>query len=223
MRIATIGATMLMLAGCDGILGEGRLPNQAANNLKAIGLVMHVYVNANDTLPPRAIMGEGGKPLLSWRVAMLPYFGMGELYREFKTDEPWDSPQNIKLLSRMPDLYRPRKTIPKEPHSTYLRAIVGPDTVFGALGETPKKFFDVGSFSDTTIIVVEAKEPVPWTKPDELEYDPSGPSPKLGGERFSGGACVLFVNGTVKQIPDHTNEKTIRSLMILKKQKTPPE
>jgi hypothetical protein len=100
---------------------------------------MHVHQSANLTLPPRAIMGEGGKPLLSWRVAMLPYLGMGELYWEFKTDEPWDSPQNIKLLSRMPDLYRPRKTIPKEPHSTYLRAIVGPDTVFGALGETPKR------------------------------------------------------------------------------------
>jgi hypothetical protein len=78
---------MLMLAGCDGILGEGRLPNQAANNLKAIGLGMHVYQSANLTLPPRAIMGEGGKPLLSWRVAMLPYLGMGELYWEFKTDE----------------------------------------------------------------------------------------------------------------------------------------
>jgi hypothetical protein len=88
----------------------------------------------------------------------------------------------------------------------------------------PKTLSDVGeSFTDTTLIVVEAEEPVPWTKPDELEYDPSGPPPKLGGERFSGGACVLFVNGIVQQIPDHTDEKTIRSLMILKKQKTPPE
>ena len=51
--------------------------------------------------PPAAIYSKDGKPLLSWRVAILPYLGLDNLYKQFHLDEPWDSPHNIKL-SAMP-------------------------------------------------------------------------------------------------------------------------
>ena len=47
-------------------------------------------------------MTMSGKPLLSWRVHLLPFLEENELYEQFKLDEPWDSPHNIKLLDQMP-------------------------------------------------------------------------------------------------------------------------
>jgi hypothetical protein len=43
------------------------------NNLLQIGLAMHNFHDTNGHLPPQAIADKQGKPLLSWRVAILPY------------------------------------------------------------------------------------------------------------------------------------------------------
>ena len=72
------------------------------NNLYVMGLAMHGYADANGTFPPAANCDAQGIPLLSWRVAILPYVGAGSLYSKFKLDEPWDGPNNIKLLPLIP-------------------------------------------------------------------------------------------------------------------------
>src|SRR5262249_9733230 len=41
------------------------------------------------------------------RVALLPYLGEGDLYRQFRLDEPWDGSHNQALLRRMPAIYAP--------------------------------------------------------------------------------------------------------------------
>jgi prepilin-type processing-associated H-X9-DG protein len=45
-------------------------------------------------------------------------------------------------------------------------------------------------------MVVEAAQSVPWTKPEELPYDPAKPVPKLGGF-FSGGFNAAYMDGSV--------------------------
>ena len=50
--------------------------------------------------------GIGVTPLLSWRVAILPFIGEQNLYNRFRLDQPWDSPHNIALLPLMPALGR---------------------------------------------------------------------------------------------------------------------
>ena len=45
----------------------------SAKNLGNLGLAMHNYHDANGALPGAAIFDKNGKPLLSWRVAILPY------------------------------------------------------------------------------------------------------------------------------------------------------
>ena len=64
---------------------------QCVNNIKQIMLAMHNYHSANNSFP-RDITDKNGKPLLSWRVAILPYVEQGVLFDKFKLDEPWDSP-----------------------------------------------------------------------------------------------------------------------------------
>src|SRR3954467_15200883 len=55
---------------------------QSANNLKQIGVAMHSFHDANNGFPAAAILDAKGKPLLSWRVAILPYIEEENLYRQ---------------------------------------------------------------------------------------------------------------------------------------------
>ncbi len=66
---------------------------------------MHNYHATNGSLPKPAITGKDGKPLLSWRVAILPFIEQQPLYNKFKLDEPWDSPNNKALIKEMPPVY----------------------------------------------------------------------------------------------------------------------
>ena len=80
-------------------------------NLKRIGLALHNYHDAQGHFPPAAITGKDGQPLLSWRVAILPYLvdydgrSRDDLFKEFHLDEPWDSPHNRALFDRMPAVF----------------------------------------------------------------------------------------------------------------------
>src|SRR5262249_39005449 len=77
------------------------------NNLRQLGLAIRQYHEQHGNLPPAAISDPGGKPLLSWRVAILPYLGKdgAELYKKFRLTEAWDSPHNKKLLEKMPGIF----------------------------------------------------------------------------------------------------------------------
>jgi len=81
------------------------------NNLHQLALAMHNYASTDDRLPPAMVRDKNGKPLCSWRVLLLPYLEEEALYKQFKLDEPWDSPNNIKLLNRMPKIL----SEPREP------------------------------------------------------------------------------------------------------------
>ena len=52
---------------------RARLSTQSMNNLKQMALGMHAYHDVNGGLPAPAVCSKDGKPLLSWRVAILPY------------------------------------------------------------------------------------------------------------------------------------------------------
>jgi len=77
---------------------------QSVNNLKQIMLAMHNYHDVYKSFPPQAIRSKEGKPLLSWRVALLPYLNEQPLYQQFHLDEPWDSAHNKPLIEKMPAL-----------------------------------------------------------------------------------------------------------------------
>jgi Protein of unknown function (DUF1559) len=127
------------------------------------------------------------KPLLSWRVALLPYLGREELFRQFRLDEPWDSPHNLALADQMPDVYGlPWLVDYRElPNLTCFQVFVGPGAAFeGSTGISSRDFADGVS---NTILVGTAEQPVLWTKPVDLEFRADGPLPKLkvlptGGE-----------------------------------------
>lgn len=93
------------------------------NNLKELMLAVHNYHDTHAYFPVD-VTNKDGKALLSWRVLLLPYLGKTELFKQFKLDEPWDSPANIKLLPQMPDIYRVGIE-PKNSITTYYQVFSG--------------------------------------------------------------------------------------------------
>jgi hypothetical protein len=186
---------------------------QSANNLKQIGLALHNYHDTYGTFPPAIVYGPDGKPLYSWRVLILPFLGEQRLYSQFKLDEPWDGPNNRRLLAQMPKVYvHPMQGGPTEPYATYYQVLTGGGAMFDVGPQSrPRRFTDVTDGMATTILVVEAAQPVPWTQPAELSYAPDRPLPSMGlnARTFN----VLMVDGSVHPIPKDTDEKTLRALI----------
>jgi prepilin-type processing-associated H-X9-DG protein len=181
------------------------------NNLKQMALAMHNFHDTMGHLPPSAIVDKEGRALLSWRVAILPYIEQDNLYKQFHLDEPWDSEHNKKLLAQMPKLYAATgQKHPAEPFETFYQVFTGKGTMFE--GTQGIKFTDVTDGLSYTLMIVEAADAVPWTKPDDLRYSPDKPLPKLGGQ-FPGGCNAAFGDGSVKFLSQSIDEKTLRALI----------
>ena len=104
-NIATAGILVgLLLPAVQSARGAARRMT-ASNNLKQVMLGLHNYHDAYKRLPPSAITDDNGKPLLSWRVAVLPFVEEQALYEKFHLDEPWDSEHNLPLSKELPAAY----------------------------------------------------------------------------------------------------------------------
>ena len=105
--------------------------NAAADNVRRLGVALHHYHDANGRFPTVGNFDKQGRPLLSWRVHLLPHLGEQKLYKEFHLDEPWDSEHNKKLVAKMPKVFA-NPAVPKlaaDGKTTFL-ASVHPDAVF---------------------------------------------------------------------------------------------
>jgi hypothetical protein len=182
------------------------------NNLKQLGLGMLNYAETFGHFPPAAIADKAGKPLLSWRVAVLPFIEQANLYREFKLDEPWDSDHNKKLLDKMPPVYAPPlKPAGWQPNTTFYQVFTGEQTLF-----PPGKKMTLRDIKDgtaNTLLMVEAYEAVPWTKPADLPYDPARPLPQLGGIFHNGFQAVMADASTGRFLPKDIPPATLRALI----------
>ena len=153
---------------------------QSINNLKQIGLAFHNFAASNNHLPPPVLYGgKSGKVPYSWRVALLPYLEQQDLYNSYNFDEPWDGPSNSKLLDKMPAVYGyPRLGGTSKTHAAYF-VFTGEQTMLGK-GAQPS-FMDITDGMSNTILAVEAQREIPWTKPEDIPFDPQLPLPQIGG------------------------------------------
>src|SRR5579864_4298897 len=113
------------------------------NNLRMMAEAIWDYHDTYKTLPADIVDAEG-KPLLSWRVRLLPFIEQNNLYKEFKLDEPWDSPHNRELTRKIPHTYlNPyyAEAHAQELGKAYVVAPRGPKTFFG-IGK-PRKVEDI--------------------------------------------------------------------------------
>jgi hypothetical protein len=188
---------------------------RSANNLKILGLAMHMYYDTYGSFPTAELrdrrLGDRGQPY-SWRVALLPFLGAEEenLFYQYRRDEPWDSPANKAVLDYMPGEFAMPGSARAAHGLTHYQVLVGPGTAF----ERPDlrvKLSDFPRGAEQTILVVEAAVPVPRTKPEDLPYSLDGPLPKVGG-LGGGGFHALFADGTVRWIGAEQQESALRTL-----------
>jgi prepilin-type processing-associated H-X9-DG protein len=178
-----------------GTAQEEATQAQSVNHLKQIGLAFYSFADSRNHLPPPVLYGgKSGKVPYSWRVALLPYLEQQELYNSYNFDEPWDGPQNSKLLDKMPAIYAyPRLAGASKTHAAYF-VFTGKDTLLGS-GSNPV-IADISDGMHRTILAVEARREIPWTKPEDIPFDAAMPLPQIGGFTPDG-ANVLFGDGSV--------------------------
>lgn len=213
MGPATMGVGVALLLPAVQAAREAARRTQSVNNLKQIGLAMHNYSDAMQHLPARANVDKNGKPLLSWRVHMLPYLEENALYQQFHLDEPWDSEHNKKLIEKMPAVYRQPNGNAEGFKTCYL-VPVAKGTMFESF--KPVRFGNITDGTSNTIMAVEANldSSVIWTKPEDIEIDMKAPLDGLLGLR-PGGFNALFADGSVRFIAQQIDLDTMRALFTM--------
>lgn len=207
----TTGVLVGMLLPAVQAAREAARRMTASNNLKQIGLAMHNYHATHRQLPPRVSVDDQGRPLLSWRVALLPFLGEQVLYQQFHLDEPWDSPHNIRLVDQMPAIYTDPSSV-NGAGTTVFQVPVGDGFLFAKTGAT--KFREVTDGLSNTLMVVETSSgsAVPWTAPDDIAIDSTMPVDGLGGSH-PGGFHVLMADGSIRFVANSVDRDVVRALL----------
>jgi hypothetical protein len=185
--------------------------SQATNNLKQLMIAMHNFHDVNGHFPPPAVLGPDGKTAHSWRVAILPYIEEIELYKQYKMDEPWDSASNKKVLAKMPAVFRDPTADAASLETSYF-TLVGSATALGAKNGKGTKLQEITDGTSNTIALVEAKRAVPWTKPEDIEYNTDKPLPRFGGWR-DGGFLTAYCDGSIRYVSDTTDPQVLHALI----------
>ena len=186
---------------------------QSSNNLKQIGLAFHNYESTYQRLPPRAIKDDDDKPLLSWRVLLLPYCEEQQLYSEFHLDEPWDSEHNSKLIERMPAFYRDPSSQAPPGHTTYV-------VPFGGEKESPTLWdLEDGRFANITdglsntllALKVPDESAVVWSKPDDFDISAADLMEVLKASQKP--VQIAIADGSVRMVEPAALEEILEALL----------
>jgi hypothetical protein len=187
---------------------------QCRNNLKQIALALHNYRETKGCFPPAYIADKNGKPMHSWRVLILPYLDNEAIYKQYNFNEPWDGPNNKKLLASRPSMYACSSDddswAPGAACTNYV-AVVGTNAAWS--GSEPKSL--TGDLSTTIMLVEVAGANIQWTEPKDVSLDAlltSSPgSLTVSSKHFyndefftylsNPGAYVAFADGSVRFLP----------------------
>jgi len=223
-------AVLVGVLVCGGILAALLLPAvgaargaarraQCTNQLKQIGLAMYNYHDTYKCFPPAVITDEDGKPMRSWRVAILPFVEQAPLYDQYDFSEPWDGPNNRALESMFPDTYRCPSDTASGPLNAGYVMIVGK----GTLGGEPNEAVNIARVMDgtaNTILAIEvAGSDIHWMEPRDLTVEEAVTfitNPAATGllHAHPGGVNVLKADGSVRFLPESTDPEMVRSLLI---------
>lgn len=209
---------------------------RSKKNISRIALAMHEYHNKHGHFPPAVSLGPDGKTPHSWRVELLPFVGASEIYDKYRMDEPWDSEQNEQILKDMPAVFRSpvatRDSINTAyfvfagtnsitDHNAELQELpVTPpsgfsnDPLFSSIpGKNGPKIFEATDRSSLTILIVEAKRAIPWTKPEDIPFDYGKKLPELAGY-WGDGFWVAFADGSAQFIAEEIDAELLKQLIM---------
>jgi hypothetical protein len=210
----------------------------STENLKDISKALFQFHEKHKFFPPAVVYGSDGKPWHSWRVLILPYLEQTRLYDQYRLDEPWDSPNNEKLLAMMPDCYHDPIYGPSRGMYTHYAAIVGPGCAFRTEPRKPLDFlpnssgltgattalpdFRDGVSATITVGPVSPKRELLWTKPEDITYRDNIPTPGGIGSfaapyhtRFGDSGMFAFADTSRRLLWSNTAADAFRKLLLI--------
>lgn len=207
-NIAMMGTLTGLLLPAVQQAREAARRTQAVNQLRQIALAHHNYHDVYGHFPTD-ILDADGQPLLSWRVAILPFMEQQALYEQFHLDEPWNSEHNLPLLKQMPESYQ-SANVPSESRTVFLR-FTGMGTPFE---KTKPKFVDCLDGTSNTIMAVEANADLAseWSRPGDIPFQNDQPVSAVGQLR-PGGFNAVFCDGAAHFLPNTISQELLKNLI----------
>jgi type II secretory pathway pseudopilin PulG len=215
--VAIVLVVVLVLCGGVGLAlllpavqaaREAARRSQSSNNLKQIGLALHMYHDQYKTFPPAVVTDANGKPLYSGRVLLLPYLEQQNLYEAFNKDEPWNSDNNLPLTQTPIKTFMDPSSTDNKPGKTDYLFVTGQGTIFEA-----GQYTSMGAITDgtsNTMVLVEVKSAgINWAEP--RDHDMSAATPLPPGNH-PGGNIVVLADGSVRFISKNINPQMLRQL-----------
>ncbi len=178
---------------------------QKMNSLKQIGLATHNYHAIHGHLPPRCFTDPAGKPLQSWRVAILPLIEQQAAYDAFNLKEPWNAASNQKVAATQIPVYRNGKS---ETTKTTFRAPVMKGSLWEGDGP-PRQFGQMTDGLSNTIAVIDAplSAATAWANPEPWLISAEDPMSDIFGDRETVAALILDGSVITLKKSEMTNEK----------------
>ena len=217
---------LLCSVGCGFVfrilLPAVRAAQQAAdrascvNNLKQIGIALQTYHDVYGCFPAPFIPDANGKPMHSWRVALVPYMESGIFYSMYDFNRPWDSPANLRLAKVSLPFY----VCPSAKHVPGLTnyvMIVGPKAASRA-GERGALDRITDGPANTVIVAEIADSDIFWSEPRDLNFDEMSfqindrSKPSISSHHHHG-AMAVFVDGSVRFLDESTSPEELRAML----------
>lgn len=168
--ISTVGVALaVFVALANAIRNAQRSARSMAaeSPLNQLLAALHNYHDAHGRFPPAYIADENGTPIHSWRVLILPYIDQVALYDAYDFSEPWNGPNNSKLINQMPRMFC-SATERQSNCFTNIVAITGPETAFP--GSASTKLEDFLDGPENTILLSEiSSSDVQWLEPRDID------------------------------------------------------
>lgn len=186
---------------------------QTMNNFKRLALAMHNFHDNHGFLPGKYTVDAKGRPLLSWRVTLLPYLEQAPLYAKFKLDEPWDSEHNRPLAEQMPKVFAiAGDDLPAGKSRIRLPVIAG--GLWSGEGP-PRTLRDITDGTSATVWIATAPKSaaVAWTKPDNWELDEARMKELFFGDQPY--AVSGYADGSVHVLTPAIADKTLKALLTM--------
>jgi hypothetical protein len=229
--ILFFGVVVILLLPAVPSAREAARRMQCSNQMRQIVIAFDVYHDKYGHFPPAYTVDEGGKPLHSWRVLILPYIEQNTLYEKIRKDEPWDSEYNKQFHSEVPSIFRcpsvPRRDSGFQCRNChqkfivlsggcYYSVIVGEEAAFN--GSQKRTLDNITSGTSNTIFLVERMTPVNWMDPtQEITYETAYKGININatgiGSFHLGGVNVGFGDTTCHFINDDVDGRLLRTLL----------
>ena len=213
--VAIVGILVALLLPGVQAAREAARRTQSTNHMKHIMLALLNYEDRTKHFPAHASYDENGKPLLSWRVHILPELEEGVLYGQFHLDEPWDSEHNRQLISKMPAVYLdPSSRHQRQEGKTNYLGVKGERFMFNGTDEQ----FGIASVRDgssNTVMVLQVNDDraTAWTKPDDWELNEQDPLQGLKNSLHPGIFLAGFCDGHARAIRESIDLNVFKALL----------